>query len=457
MYTACFTQRALCDTPHLQPFSIRPSSYPAFRASSMSSLKHAARQSQSHTKRGHDEGQQRDSLNLLSLPSCKDSVEHAVLTIGERGQGHTYEYGVCLQTPTLRKLDERDRVRKAEEKNAQRRLQASGRGTDTDMGYVSSQQRRSAGSPPKMIGRRAARVHPPLREGAKAVGGRVRAKPSWPKQAVGRGPREAWQKKTQTQDELKTYALARAEALTVEARAACIRRTMNDVWALEYSEPQRIIFEIAALSHLITTPNLMLIAWRVELLLYRVLSSVRVKHTRYPAFPSARLKFCSKSSRKSRHFFNKFAESELKTVLTACIRVTNLVSLYSSGEPLAGFRCLQRFTIDVDAFLTSLQLALFQPAHPVHHILGSGSGESVPSQITARFVCIEQKIGLQEIWLHGKDLGQDYWARAGAFIIARRSGKVDREHAVWFLLVTVIHASVGGQYSIADNDDLWNV
>jgi hypothetical protein len=38
MYIACFAQRALCDAPHLQPFSIHPSSYPALGASSMSSL-----------------------------------------------------------------------------------------------------------------------------------------------------------------------------------------------------------------------------------------------------------------------------------------------------------------------------------------------------------------------------------------------------------------------------------
>jgi hypothetical protein len=132
-----------------------------------------------------------------------------------------------LRTPTLRKFDERDQVRKAKEKNAQPRLQASGGGTDTDMSYISSQKRRSAGSPLKMIGRHAARVHPPLRGGvepegstsagcgsptmtsrsvcrSKAAAGGVRAKQSRSKQAVGRGARETWQKKTQIQEELKT-------------------------------------------------------------------------------------------------------------------------------------------------------------------------------------------------------------------------------------------------------------
>ncbi|KAJ7712184.1 hypothetical protein B0H14DRAFT_3172028 [Mycena olivaceomarginata] len=229
--------------------------------------------------------------------------------------------------------------------------------------------------------------------------------------------------------------------------------------ALASAELQRIIFEIAALSHLITTPNLMLIAWRVELLLYRVLSSVRVKHTRYPAFPSARLKFCSKSSRKSRHFFNKFAESELKTVLTACIRVTNLVSLYSSGEPLAGFRCLQRFTIDVDAFLTSCATDSIPVIHTVMHfelltrsVPTRASGASYigvwirrvcPLTDNGRFVCIEQKIGLQEIWLHGKDLGQDYWARAGAYLIcpSQRSETPPQSSALK-LLVNTIHSQL---------------
>jgi hypothetical protein len=42
MYTACFAQRALCDVPQLQSFSIHPSSYPALRAFSMSSLEHGA-------------------------------------------------------------------------------------------------------------------------------------------------------------------------------------------------------------------------------------------------------------------------------------------------------------------------------------------------------------------------------------------------------------------------------
>jgi hypothetical protein len=67
-----------------------------------------------------------------------------------------------------------------------------------------------------------------------------------------------------------------------------------------------------------------------------------------------------------------------------------------------------------------------------------------------RFVCIEQKIGFREDWLRGTDTRQDYWALAEAFIAARRSGTVDREHTVWIRLVTVIHTSIGGQYSIAD-------
>ncbi|KAF8191860.1 hypothetical protein K438DRAFT_1762442 [Mycena galopus ATCC 62051] len=60
-----------------------------------------------------------------------------------------------------------------------------------------------------------------------------------------------------------------------------------------------------------------------------------------------------------------------------------------------------------------------------------------PRADNSRFLCIEQKIGLQEIWLHGTDVGQGYWALAGAFIVVRRSGKVDR-----------------GRRSVADNDDL---
>ncbi|KAJ7797254.1 hypothetical protein B0H14DRAFT_2619121 [Mycena olivaceomarginata] len=101
-----------------------------------------------------------------------------------------------------------------------------------------------------------------------AAGRRARNKVGQ-KQAVGRGAREAWQKKTQIQDELKMYskegqralrtrisssitaglaplpsiriqnALARAEAQTVEAPAACIPRTMNDAWASEYPSAVR--------------------------------------------------------------------------------------------------------------------------------------------------------------------------------------------------------------------------
>jgi hypothetical protein len=193
-------------------------------------------------------------------------------------------------------------------------------------------------------------------------------------------------------------------------------------------------------------------------------------------------------------------------------RVTNLFTYYISisTEP---FLCLRRLAIDIDDFITLFTTDSIPLIHTVTHLeplnthehfsynpelagclacmswlthitfnllpsnnvysalcsnthircivcLGLDPGDLRrvrPLADDSRFVCIEQKIGFREDWLRGTDAGQDYWALAEAFIAARRSGTVDHEHTVWIRLVTVIHTSIGGQYSIADNNDSWNV
>ncbi|KAJ6533623.1 hypothetical protein B0H19DRAFT_1324441 [Mycena capillaripes] len=43
----------------------------------------------------------------------------------------------------------------------------------------------------------------------------------------------------------------------------------------------------------------------------------------------------------------------------------------------------------------------------------------------SRFVCIDQQGNRREAWLRGIDDGQDYWALAEDFIMARRAGRVN--------------------------------
>ncbi|KAJ7856790.1 hypothetical protein B0H13DRAFT_2576324 [Mycena leptocephala] len=136
-------------------------------------------------------------------------------------------------------------------------------------------------------------------------------------------------------------------------------------------ELERIVFEIAALSHPIDIPNLMLIAWRikewVEPLLYRVVLVSPLKPhiiSGFPVFTADILLRVIASKPPGflqnavRHLFFDVGEageqseqSEVEAILTACNRVTNLYDNFHFIVNVHAIQQLRRLALPLETFL----------------------------------------------------------------------------------------------------------
>ncbi|KAJ7856774.1 hypothetical protein B0H13DRAFT_1902497 [Mycena leptocephala] len=264
-----------------------------------------------------------------------------------------------------------------------------------------------------------------------------------------------FQRRTQLPDGSTFHLSNMVKASVGSAGQPGIKWTSNS-----HATAQEIVFEIAALSHPIDIPNLMLIAWRirewVEPLLYRVVLVGSLKPhiiSGFPVFTADILLRVIASKPPGflqnavRHLFfdgeagEQSEQSEVEAILAACNRVTNLYDnfqfIVNEDEDVCTRLALIPHLTHISFYSAPFENTVFHAAlHAdtrLHCFVFFESktvhleyiDEAGPLLGDDRLVCMEQEEDFRVDWLRGAHTGYDYWALAEAFIAAKRAGKVD--------------------------------
>ncbi|KAK7045061.1 hypothetical protein R3P38DRAFT_2882349 [Favolaschia claudopus] len=238
-------------------------------------------------------------------------------------------------------------------------------------------------------------------------------------------------------------------------------------------ELERIIFEIVASSCPKLIPVLMLL---VEPLLYRAIycsaPTAPPVTTKFPKLDSKKLlSIIETKSSKILHsvrylFIEDLIEEDANRVIGVCSNVYQLFEYYTPShiDTFASLHYLRRLTIGLGQFLNrwrrrddwGVAHILTQLTH-IEFMNTEGNGDLLnhvsiddtmreqktllciialvpkwaatadthPLADDDRFVCVQQHGSYRTDWLRGADTGEDYWALADGFIIARKTGQAE--------------------------------